>query len=298
MSASGSLPRDDFDAWRARHEATFAALYARSGASALGVSDISFARALARAAAAHSRAGAAHIELGDTLAALHLDDLALVTACLEGRAEAWEVFVDRHQAALVKAGRAMAGDPGAELAEGLLGDLFGVDGKGRARRSPLESFHGRARLSTWLRTVLAQRHVDQWRQRRREEPLDDHASALLDDRDAHAETRFDHRRVRAAVQRALDAALAAVSPVDRARIALYYGRGLNLAEIGRLFHEHEATVSRKLTRVRKDIQQAVRRHLDEVEHLSPAAIAAAVATLGEREGADVARWLVDDADRA
>lgn len=292
------MPRDDFDAWRTRHEDAFAALYARSGACALGVSETSFARALARAATALARGGASAVELGDRLATLHLDDLALVAACLEGRAEGWESFVARHQQALVKAGRAMAGEEGAELAEGLLGDLFGVDAKGRARRSPLESFHGRARLGTWLRTVLAQRHVDRWRQRRREEPMDDHAGALLDDSHDQAEARLDHGRVLAAVQRALDAALAAVAPMDRARIALYYGRGLNLAEIGRMFHEHEATVSRKLARVRKEVGQAVRRHLEEVESLSPEAISEAVATLGERDGADVARWLVEDAERA
>jgi RNA polymerase sigma factor (sigma-70 family) len=259
---------------------------------------MSFARALARSAAALSRAGAPAAELDDTLAALHLDDLALVAACLEGRAEGWESLVARHQQALIKAGHAMAGDEGAELAEGLLGDLFGVDGKGRARRLPLESFHGRARLGTWLRTVLAQRLVDRWRQRRREEPMDDHAGALLDHSHGQAEARLDHGRVRAAVQRALDAALADIAPVDRARIALYYGRGLNLAEIGRVFHEHEATVSRKLARARRAIEQAVRRHLQDVEGLSPVMISEAVATLGEREGADVARWLVDDAERA
>ncbi len=298
MSAAGPPPRGAFDVWRSRDEATFAALYARSGASDFGVDEASFARTLARAAAALSRAGAPPHELGETLSALHLDDLALVAGCLEGRDAAWESLVARHQQSLVKAGQALAGDEGAELAEGLLADLFGVDGKGRARRSPLESFHGRARLGTWLRTVLAQRHVDRWRQRRREDTIDDHAEELVDDSHALAEARLDRSRVRTAVQHALDASLAGLAPVDRARIALYYGRGLNLAEIGRMFHEHEATVSRKLARVRRDIEQQVRRYLEDVEHLSPAVISEAMAALGEREGADVARWLVEGGERA
>lgn len=293
------MPLDDFDGWRARHGALFEALYERSGACELGVTLGAFEKAVSRVVSALARSGVVSSEWGSRLNALHVGDLALATACLEGQARGWEALVDRHRADLIKAGRAMAGDEGVELAESLLGDLWGVDEKGRVRRSPLESFQGRARLGTWLRTVLAQRHVDRWRRQRREEPVDAHAALLLDESHRGAEARVDRERLLAALQRAMDAALAGLVPVDRARVALYYGQGLNLAEIGRLLREHEATVSRKLARIRKDIEQAVRAHLVDVEGMSPRALADALDVLRERDGIDLGRWLVEDeAERA
>ena len=49
----------------------------------------------------------------------------------------------------------------------LFAELFGlVDGK-RGEHSLFRYFHGRSSLKTWLRTILAQRHVDCIRERRR-----------------------------------------------------------------------------------------------------------------------------------
>ena len=48
-----------------------------------------------------------------------------------------------------------------ELADSLYAELYGLNGAGGARgRALLDYFHGRSKLATWLRTVLAQRHVD------------------------------------------------------------------------------------------------------------------------------------------
>ena len=78
--------------------------------------------------------------------------------------------------ALYAAARAIARpDDGRDLADSLYAQLFGVDAKGQQRRSLLDYYHGRARLSTWLRTVLAQRHIDAVRQRARTVPLDEDA---------------------------------------------------------------------------------------------------------------------------
>ena len=49
----------------------------------------------------------------------------------------------------------------------------------------------------------------------------------------------------------LAAAIAALAPRDRLRLACYYAQEMTLAQIGRLTREHEATVSRQL---RKDAQ--------------------------------------------
>ena len=48
-----------------------------------------------------------------------------------------------------------------ELADSLYAELYGIrSASGERRKSLFEYFHGRSKLSTWLRAVLAQRHVD------------------------------------------------------------------------------------------------------------------------------------------
>ena len=51
------------------------------------------------------------------------------------------------------------------------GELFGLDVRDGERRSHFRYFHGRSSLSTWLRAVLSQRHVDRLRSTRRQDPL-------------------------------------------------------------------------------------------------------------------------------
>jgi len=63
-----------------------------------------------------------------------------------------------------------AGANAQELADSLFAELYGlVDGK-RGERSLFRYFHGRSSLKTWLRAVLAQRHVDRLRESRRWNP--------------------------------------------------------------------------------------------------------------------------------
>ena len=80
---------------------------------------------------------------------------------------------------------------------------------------------------------------------------------------------------------------------DRTRLCLrlYYVEGLKLAQIGRLTHEHEATISRKLDRARRDIRRRVERLLHDQHGLHPAAIAECLACAAEGPEMQVARLL-------
>lgn len=285
---------DDFDTWSAAHADECGALYAASGGAAIGLPLDSFVAALRRAAIPLRRASVPLTEWSRHFHTCRLDDLALVAACLERCDGAWDLLVSRHRDELVRAGRAMAGDQGDELAASVFAELFGVDERGRVRRSPLESFQGRSRLATWLRTIMAQRHIDRWRRVRREEPVELHADDLFDGRDHDAGLRVERERLSRAAQLAVEAALATLAPVDRTRVALYYGRGLSLAQIGRLLREHEATVSRKLARVRREVDAAVRQHLTDVSALEPAAVEEAIALLRDHADVDLDGWLAED----
>lgn len=208
------------------------------------------------------------------LEGLHLADLALACACGAGCEAAWEYFVAQHRPELYRAARAVAGETGArDLADSLYAELYGLRETAEGqRRSLFDYFHGRSKLTTWLRAILAQRHVDEFRRARNTESLDDPerndettqpvAPARAPDPERHAYL--------AMLQAALTAALAALEPRDRLRLAYYYADELTLAQIGKLLGEHEATASRKLERTRRDLRKHVEAALREEKKLSEA----------------------------
>ena len=160
------------------------------------------------------------------LSSLHLEDLALACACALGESAAWDHFVLEMRPGLYRAADAL--DPtGAarELADSLYADLYGVDQRGGARQSLLRYFHGRSSLSTWLRAVLAQRHVDRIRVDRRMEPLPEELPTR-----APATADPDCARLVDVLRSALETAVARLEPRDRLRLGCYYAQQLTLGE--------------------------------------------------------------------
>jgi RNA polymerase sigma-70 factor len=191
------------------------------------------------------------------------DETALARACAEGASDAWDRFIAEYRPRLYAAARAIAGpDLGRELADSLYADLYGLETRGGARRSLFTYYHGRSSLMTWLRAVLAQRHVDLRRAEARRVSLDalpgePSLAAPASNADPDAPQQL------AALRLAVREAVAALDPNDRLRLAWYYAHDLTLAEIARLCGEHESTVSRKLARTRQQIKQAVEQTLRE-----------------------------------
>lgn len=203
------------------------------------------------------------------VSSLHLGDLALACACAAGRAEAWDHFVLTFRPVLYRSATALRvpGDA-RELADSLYADLYGLEERDGARRSLFRYYHGRSSLAGWLRAVVAQRGVDRARTARRLESLPEEPEAaerLLSEATPERADPGDHDpdrpRLLAAVRTALAAALAALDAKDRLRLGLYYTQGLRLLQIGRVLGESEATVSRKLDRIRREIRSAVERSL-------------------------------------
>jgi RNA polymerase sigma-70 factor (ECF subfamily) len=192
------------------------------------------------------------------LAGLHIADLALAAACALGRPAAWDHFVLELRPVLYRAADALDPTGGArELADSLYADLYGLRA-GETRGSLLRYFHGRSSLATWLRAVLSQRYVDRLRSRRRIESLpaeDEALQAPIQVQDP------DRRRLVPLVQSALRSAVDRLPAKDRLRLRSYHVAGMTLAQIGRLVDEHEATVSRHLARIRRELRAAVERQL-------------------------------------
>ena len=193
------------------------------------------------------------------LRALQLKDLALAQACAHGHDAAWKQFLERFKLPLARAAIAITGSAslGEDLAGSLYSDLFGLTQRDGNRRSPLASYSGRGSLMGWLRTTLAQRHVDHHRRTHRESPLDDQefAAAQSPAQPASAElARLDH---------ALSTVLHRLSPEERFLLSAYFLDGRTLLDLSRLLLVHEATVSRKLKRLTESVRKQLIKNLEE-----------------------------------
>ena len=269
----------DFQRFRQAHATLIRRLSRRANVARWGLPEDSFARSLY--VSAQHRFGDAPENAGGVtsfLESLHLEDLALACACGEGHEAAWEHFIGTYRHDLRQAGRAIAGDSaGADLADLLYAELYGLEERDGERRSLFSYFHGRSKLSTWLRAVLAQRHVDAVRARNRTESIDEaEAAGRLADRVASPCPDPDRARLAALLRKALASALASLDAGQRLRVACYYVQQLTLAQIGRLMGEHEATVSRKLDRARHDLKGHVERVLRDDYRLTSAEVASSL----------------------
>lgn len=241
-------------------------LYAQSQAVRWRLSLERFSLSLERSAAKRfAGESASRQKLEDYLTSLHLQDLALAAACAAGCESAWEHFFATYRQYLYSAAAAItrrsASDPYArEFADSLYATLYGRE-TSIGRVSLFNHFHGRSKLSTWLRAVLAQRYIDVLRQEKRLESLEDEEGTdkgIPPKQNAHWEA-VDPNRARylRLLASALRRAISSLSLLDRTRLISYYMKDLTLAEIGKAMNEHEATVSRKLERVRQELQEKV-----------------------------------------
>jgi RNA polymerase sigma-70 factor (ECF subfamily) len=179
------------------------------------------------------------------LSTLHLNDLVLARACARGHERAWDEFVTTYRSKLYSISLAITRQAAAarELADSLYADLFGMHaGSDGERRSKLESYHGRGSLEGWLRTVLAQRHIDGVRSQRKLVAISE--VTAVDKKQTSPQD--DAVEVETHVLRFLDMELAALRPEEKFLLAAYYLDDRTLAQIGFMLNVHESTVARRL----------------------------------------------------
>lgn len=219
----------------------------------------------------HAPAASAE-EAGGFIDGLHADDLVLVVACERGDAAAWDDLMARYRATVMSAARgSSAGEAEAEeLAQSVWAELYGL--RARADGSPagkLAYYSGCGSLGGWLRAVVGQLAVDRHRRSSRlvqtEEASD--FDRLFDEgrpgdgfRPATApdpERALAESESGAVVEGALSRAVAELADEDRLLVSLYYFDGLRLKEAGAVLGVHEATASRRLTRLHAQIRRRV-----------------------------------------
>lgn len=215
----------------------------------------------------------------DFIDKLQADDLCLIVACEQGNQKAWSDLVERFSATVRSAARsASSNEEGAEdLAQSIWAELHGLrvreDGKPAGK---LAYYSGRGSLAGWLRAVVAQLAVDQHRKQSRlvqtEEDADfdriiqhgqDEQTWSGHGEVVNPELEISKKLAGAEIQKALATSVSQLSAEDRLLVKLYYFDGLRLREAGAVLGVHEATASRRLTRVHAELKQHVERLLEE-----------------------------------
>ena len=230
-------------------------LHAKCAAEQFGLSCDDLARILGEVTKKYlGAAGPAQLRVFCT--SLKIEELVLARACAAGNERAWEVLMVRYREKLYDIGLHIAREDSAarELSDSLYADLYGTVMRNGERVSKLSSYTGRGSLEGWLRTVMAQEHVNRYRRQKRMVSLDEETEegaqfATPDPEPAQA--------VDARLQSVTDEVLGALAADERFILAAYYLDGRTLAEIARILAVHESTISRKLDKVVKSLRKQV-----------------------------------------
>lgn len=204
---------------------------------------------------------------------LQADDLCLIVACELGGESAWSELVQRFTPTVRSAARSASSneDSAQDLAQSIWAELYGLrvrpDGK---PASKLAYYSGRGSLAGWLRAVVGQLAIDQHRKHSRTVQTEDDADfdrlarggddgkgLSLAAAALNPEEAVSDKLAGAEMQKALARSIKELSDEDRLLIRLYYFDGLRLREAGSILGVHEATASRRLTRIHTELRERV-----------------------------------------
>jgi RNA polymerase sigma-70 factor (ECF subfamily) len=237
-------------------DSLLAELHSKSGGERYGIALPDFCEILHQVRTKYLPAVSSTAEIREFYVSLRVEELTLARACAAGHERAWETFMQRYREKLYDVAAYITKESSAarELADSLYADLYGSIGRSGQRVSKLTSYTGRGSLEGWLRTVMAQEHVNRYRRQRRLVSLDEEAEEGVQFAAAEHEPAalIDPR-----VERAVDQVLAELSPEDRYLLASYFLEERTLAQIARSLGVHESTISRKLDRLSKSLRKMV-----------------------------------------
>jgi RNA polymerase sigma-70 factor (ECF subfamily) len=216
---------------------------------------------------------AAH-EINQFIDGMQADDLCLTIACEQNDEGAWSELVERFTPAVRSAARSASSneDAAEDLVQSIWAELYGLRiGKDGKPSSKLAYYSGRGSLAGWLRAVASQLAVDVYRKQSRlvqtEEDADldrlvrdqrgSEGQAALSSNLQNPEKIVADKFAESDVQSALGAAVKELAPEDRLLVKLYYFDDMRLREAGVVLGVHEATASRRLTRIHNDLRKRI-----------------------------------------
>lgn len=220
---------------------------------------------------------APNAEIKEFIDEIRADDLCLIIACEKGDETAWEDLVANFDSTVKSAARKISSnnEDAEDLASSIWAELYGLrqDADGN-KKSKLAYYSGRGSLAGWLRAVVSQLAVDQFRKQSKFVQIEeDREFENLANEAAHSDNNhfashgenpeelFSKGETDADVSEALSTAIAGLETEDRLILKLYYFDDLKLKDIASTFGYHEATASRKLTRVQTELRKGVEKEL-------------------------------------
>ena len=219
-----------------------------------------------------------NIDVKEFIDTLNADDLCLIIACERNDASAWEQLVSKYDATVKSAARkyASSAEDAEDLASSIWAELYGLKEKDGKVKGKLSYYSGRGSLAGWLRAVVSQLAIDEFRKQSKFVQIEEarefenlaNESAESDDNSlithsdnpeevlARSETQKD-------LKDAFRQAVAKLEAEDRLILKLYYFDDLKLKDIGQTMGFHEATASRKLVRLQAELRKSVEKILAE-----------------------------------
>jgi RNA polymerase sigma-70 factor, ECF subfamily len=222
---------------------------------------------------------AASAEIREFIDALNADDLCLIAACERGDEAAWNDLVKNFDSTVKSAARKIASnsEDAEDLASSIWAELYGLKEKDGVVKGKLGYYSGRGSLAGWLRAVVSQLAVDQFRKVSRFVQIEEarEFENLAQDSAEHSENSqvvhtaenpeevLSRTEAQRDVSNAIKQAVASLEAEDRLIMKLYYFDDLKLKDIGATLGFHEATASRKLVRIQTEIRKSVEKILCE-----------------------------------
>jgi RNA polymerase sigma-70 factor (ECF subfamily) len=233
-----------------------AVVYEKSRGQVFGLTREQFDGILGEIARKYLPVDAAQSEIRELYTSLRVEELALARACALGHEHAWEVFLTRYREKLYDVAGYITKESSAarELADSIYAELYGTATRDGQRASKLASYTGRGSLEGWLRTVMAQEHINRYRRQRRLVSLDEETEEGIQFASAESEAAI---AVDPRVEAAVDEVLVALPSEDRFVLASYFLDERTLAEIARTLGVHESTISRKLDKLAKSLHKQI-----------------------------------------
>ncbi|HKO97866.1 MAG TPA: sigma-70 family RNA polymerase sigma factor [Pyrinomonadaceae bacterium] len=238
----------------------------------------------------------------DFIDTLQVDDLCLIVACEQGIEKAWTDLVARFSVTVRSAARsASSNEENAEdLAQSIWAELHGLRSRDDGRPSgKLAYYSGRGSLAGWLRAVVAQLAIDQHRKQSRLVQTEEDSefdrmmtaggdgNAWTSQTVASPEVELSERVAGTQMQQALARSIKQLSGEDRLLVKLYYFDGLRLKEAGAVLGVHEATASRRLTKIHGELRRVVENVLMEEEGWTKDETARAFSDIGLHLDTDI-----------
>ena len=196
----------------------------------------------------------------EALGTLFASDLALAVACKDGDRRAVALLDARLVQAVPSVVARLRADAGFcdEVTQLLRQKLLVGSGSGRPK---IDDYGGRGALGQWLRAAALRVALNLLTSRKSTAIESAGALARMAAAGPDPEMTLIKRRYAPEFQAALEGAVDSLPPKERNLLRLYFLQGLTVEEIGRMEGAHKSTISRWLSRARKELLADVRARL-------------------------------------